>query len=43
MKANAEGVNYKVYDYLENCLNLPQWMLDSITAAQQNLTLLTAR
>lgn len=39
MKANAEGVNYEVYDYLKNRLNLPQWMLDSIRAAQQNLTL----
>ena len=39
MKQNAEGVNAEVFDYLKNRINLPQWMLDSILAARQNLTL----
>lgn len=39
MRQNAEGITAEIYEYLRDRVNLPQWMLDTIQGAKQNLTL----
>lgn len=39
LKANAEGITYEILDYLATRTEMPEWMLDSISIARNNLTL----